>query len=120
MGQRHKILIVDDHPITQSGLRLLLAGQDRYEVIGALDRGATVSAFVRSQPVDPVILDLNMPDMRRVNILAAIVGYRDMTVLILTGDTRHAPVAFALNPGAPAVVAQSDPDPERSDGPRCG
>src|SRR3546814_8908724 len=52
MGQRHKILIVDDHPITQSGLRLLLAGQDRYEVIGALDRGATVSAFVRSQPVD--------------------------------------------------------------------
>ncbi|MBB5704880.1 response regulator [Sphingopyxis panaciterrulae] len=109
MGQRHKILIVDDHPITQSGLRLLLAGQDRYEVIGALDRGATVSAFVRSQPVDLVILDLNMPDMRGVNILAEIVGSRDMTVIILTGETRHAEVDYALKLGARAVVSKSDP-----------
>src|SRR3546814_5700999 len=85
MGQHHKILIVDDHPITQSGLRLLLAVQDRYEVVGALDRGATVGAFVRSQPVDLVILDLNMPDVRGINILAEIVGSRDMTVIILTG-----------------------------------
>src|SRR3546814_19223752 len=89
MGQHHKILIVDDHPITQSGLRLLLAGQDRYEVVGALDRGATVGAFVRSQPVDLVILDLNMPDVRGINILAVIVGSRDMTVIILTGRSEE-------------------------------
>src|SRR3546814_1293764 len=79
------------------------------DLIGALDRGATVSAFVRSQPVDLVILDLNMPDMRGVNILAEIVGSRDMTVIILTGETRHAEVDYALKLGARAVVSKSDP-----------
>src|SRR3546814_19770829 len=51
MGQRPKILIVDDHPLPQSDLRLLLAGQDRSAVIGALDRGSTVSDFVPPPPV---------------------------------------------------------------------
>src|SRR3546814_20880705 len=64
MGQRHKILIVHDHPITQSGLRLLLEGQDSYEAIGVPDRDATVSAFVRSHPVGLVIIALTMPTIR--------------------------------------------------------
>src|SRR3546814_6311769 len=49
MGQHHKILIVDDHPITQSGLRLLLAGQDRYEVVGEIGRAhAALQSLMRS------------------------------------------------------------------------
>ena len=87
MTTKHSILIVDDHPITQSGLRLLFSRHDKYEIVEALDRGATASAFVQSQPVDIVILDLNMPDVRGVNVLAEIVGSRDMTVIILTGET---------------------------------
>src|SRR3546814_18306645 len=50
-----------------------------------------------------------MPDMRGVNILAEIVGSRDMTVIILTGETRHAEVDYALKLGARAVVSKSDP-----------
>src|SRR3546814_20152286 len=57
MVAKHNILIVDDHRITQSGLRFLFGSLDRYAVVGALDRGATVGAFVQSQPVDLVILD---------------------------------------------------------------
>ena len=70
MSDTHRILIVDDHPLTQSGLRLLFSAHPRFSVVGALDRGATVAAFVQSQPVDLVILDLNMPDVRGINILA--------------------------------------------------
>ena len=39
---KHNVLIVDDHRITQSGLRFLFASLDRYEVVSALDHGATV------------------------------------------------------------------------------
>jgi len=108
----HKILIVDDHPITQSGLRLLFAGHERFAIVGALDRGATVGAFVQSQPVDLVILDLNMPDVRGVNVLADIVGSRDMTVIILTGESQYGEIDYALKLGARAVVGKAEPPEE--------
>src|SRR3546814_1187749 len=80
----------------------------RYAVVGALDRGATVGAFVQSQPVDLVILDLNLPDVRGINVLAEIVGSRDMTVIILTGETHVTEIHSALKLGARAIVSKSD------------
>ena len=112
MSDTHRILIVDDHPLTQSGLRLLFASHPRFSVVGALDRGATVAAFVQSQPVDLVILDLNMPDVRGINILAEIVGSRDMTVIILTGESGYGEVDYALKLGARAAVSKADPAEE--------
>ncbi|HMO76270.1 MAG TPA: response regulator transcription factor [Sphingopyxis sp.] len=109
MDTKHHILIVDDHGITQNGLKLLFAGHPRYAVAGMLDRGATVCAFVQSQPVDLVILDLNLPDVRGVSVLAEIVGSRDMTVIILTGETLLSEIDYALKLGARAVVSKSDP-----------
>lgn len=105
----HNLLIVDDHGIIQSGLRHLFGSFDRYAIVGTLDRGATVNAFVQSQPVDLVILDLNLPDMRGVNVLAEIVGSRDMTVIVLTGETNVAEIHSALKLGARAVVSKADP-----------
>jgi len=112
MTATHKILIIDDHPITQSGLRLLFSKHAEYEIIGALDRGATASAFVQSQPVDLVILDLNMPDVRGANILAEIIGSRDMTVIILTGESQFREIDYALKLGARGAVSKADPPEE--------
>ncbi len=112
MAGEQKILIVDDHQITQAGLRMLFQAHPEYTVVGALDRGATVAAFVQSQPVDLVILDLNMPDVKGINILAEIVGSRDMTVIILTGESAYGEVDYALKLGARAVVSKSDPAEE--------
>ena len=109
MTLKHDILIVDDHRITQSGLQYLFASLERYAVVGTLDHGATVNAFVQSQPVDLVILDLNLPDVRGVNVLAEIVGSRDMTVIVLTGETNLAEIHSALKLGARAIVAKADP-----------
>lgn len=108
MAGEQKILIVDDHQITQAGLRMLFQNHPEYNVVGALDRGATVGAFIQSQPVDLVILDLNMPDVKGINILAEIVGSRDMTVIILTGENSYAEVDYALKLGARAVVSKAD------------
>lgn len=109
MTAKHQILIVDDHGITRSGLKLLFAAHERYAVVGALDRGAQVNAFVQSQPVDLVILDLNLPDVRGVNVLAEIVGSRDMTVIVLTGETLLGEIDYALKLGARAIVSKADP-----------
>lgn len=106
---RHKILVVDDHPLTHSGLRLLFASTGGYEIVGAIDRCEITTAFIKAQPVDIVLLDLNMPDMRGVDVLAEIVGSQDMTVIILTGESHLAEIDYALKLGARGVVSKADP-----------
>ncbi|RYY28779.1 MAG: response regulator transcription factor [Sphingomonadales bacterium] len=110
MMARHKILIVDGHPIIHAGLRQLFSPYDRFEIVAALDRGAVVSAYLQSQLVDLVILDLEMADVRGIDILAEIVGALDMTVIVMTNDSRNEDVAYALKLGARAVVSKAGPN----------
>lgn len=105
---QYNILIVDDHPIVQSGLRLLFATQDRYRIAGALDRGADVAAFLQAEPVDLILLDLDMPDVRGVDLLADIVGAHDVAVIILTAYTKYDEVDYALKLGARGAVSKAD------------
>jgi DNA-binding NarL/FixJ family response regulator len=109
---RHKILIVDDHPLTHHGLRLLFSQHQEFEIVGSLDRCEITAAFIRAQPVDIILLDLNMPDVRGVDILADIVGAHDMTVIILTGETQFREIDYALKLGARGVVSKTDPPDE--------
>lgn len=111
-SSRHKILIVDDHPLTHSGLRLLFSQCPEYDVVGALDRCEITTAFIKAQPVDIVLLDLNMPNVRGVDILAEIVGSHDMTVIILTGERQFGEIDYALKLGARGVVSKADPPDE--------
>lgn len=112
LPSRHKVLIVDDHPLTHGGLRLLFSQHPQFEVVGALDRCEITSAFIKAQPVDIVLLDLNMPHMRGVDILAEIVGSQDMTVIILTGESQFGEVDYALKLGARGAVSKADPPDE--------
>jgi DNA-binding NarL/FixJ family response regulator len=108
----HKVLIVDDHPLTHWGLRLLFARHDNFEIVGALDRCEITTAFIKTQSVDLVVLDLNMPNIRGIDVLAEIVGSDDMTVIILTGETAFAEVDYALKLGARGAVSKADPPEE--------
>ena len=112
ISKRHKILVVDDHHLTHGGLRLLFSQHPDYEVVGTLDRCEITTAFIKAQPVDIVLLDLNMPDMRGVDVLAEIVGSQDMTVIILTGESQFGEIDYALKLGARGVVSKADPPEE--------
>lgn len=106
------ILIVDDHPITHSGLQLLFSIEPRFQIVGGLHRGAEVASYLANNPVDLVILDLNMPDLRGVSVLAEIIGSHDMAVVVLTGDNNNTEIEVALKLGARAVVSKSEPTSE--------
>jgi DNA-binding NarL/FixJ family response regulator len=58
-----RILIVDDHELTRLSLQTLLAYQKNLQVIGLAANGEEALAIVKSQPVDIIILDLEMPIM---------------------------------------------------------
>lgn len=81
-----RILHVDDHELTRTGCALLVSGMKGFEVACELDRGAPVLSKVAAEPFDLVILDVRLPDMNGLSLLAELVGKYGLSVLVFTGQ----------------------------------
>jgi two-component system, OmpR family, KDP operon response regulator KdpE len=79
-----KVLIVDDEPPIRKLLRMGLSTQG-YEILDATN-GKTALALLEEKP-DLIILDLGLPDMQGLDLLAAIRG-RDESVPIVVLSSR--------------------------------
>ena len=67
-----RILIADDHPLVLEGLSSCLETYPHIEVVAAVTDGhAALEAAKRFQP-DIVILDINMPRLNGLDVLAAL------------------------------------------------
>jgi DNA-binding NarL/FixJ family response regulator len=80
-----KLLLVDDHPIVRSGLRMLFLSEPTMTIVGeAGSGGAAVEAVQRLEP-DVVIMDVSMPGMNGIEATRRIKAVRPETaVLALT------------------------------------
>jgi len=103
------ILLVDDHELTRAGCRLLVTRLDDFEISAELDVGAGVIQQVSKNRPDLMILDVRLPDMNGLSLLAELVDVHQMPVLILTGQDDPRDFAFALRMGAHGVVRKNDP-----------
>lgn len=108
-----RVLIVDDHAMLRSGIRLLLAGQHDIQVVG--EAGTLTDALDLAPRVTPdvVTLDLSMPGGAGVagvqRLLAAAPRAR---VLVLTMHDDPAYVRSAMAMGASGYVVKSAADTE--------
>lgn len=103
-----RVLIVDDHEISRSGLTLLLEAND-FEVAGTVGRGIDAIPFLQTETVDIVLLDLGLPDVSGLSILADLVGMFDASIVVLSGHLDGRTCETALKMGARAIVSKSDP-----------
>ena len=60
---RIKLLLVDDHAVVRSGLRMLLDGQADVEIIGEAGTASEAIRQVASLKPDVVLMDIGLPDM---------------------------------------------------------
>ena len=58
-----RLLIVDDHQLTRSGLRSVLAGESTLEVVGEARTGQEALTLCRRLRPDLVLMDVRMPDL---------------------------------------------------------
>jgi DNA-binding NarL/FixJ family response regulator len=63
-----RVLLVDDHPIVRSGIRMLLEQAPDIVVVGETDRGNDVVALVNQLQPDVLLLDMEMPGKSGVDV----------------------------------------------------
>lgn len=100
-----RILIVDDHEIVRMAVRILLAGNPRWEVCGEAADGKRALREVTKLVPDVVILDLSLPVMNGFEVAAEIRRIAPSTKIVLFSVHEVPATAQAL--GIDAFVAKS-------------
>jgi two-component system, LytTR family, response regulator len=93
---RLKVLVVDDEPLARQGLKLLLGRQDRVESVSEARNGREAIAILRERPLDPVLLDVQMPRMDGFAVVSAVGPDRMPAVIFVTAHDQYAIRAFEI------------------------
>lgn len=108
-----RIVIVDDHAVLRSGLRLLINGQADMEVVGETGDPSAVVEEVRARQPDVVLMDLAMNGQVHIGIINEVrKNWSAGHVLVLTMHTESGYVRGALAAGASGYVVKSAADTE--------
>lgn len=107
-----RVLVVDDEALIRTGFRHILGTADDIEVVGAVTGGQAVRAVHESCP-DVVLLDIRMPDVDGLTVLAELRRLPNPPVVaMLTTFDMDEYVATALRSGAAGFLLK-DTDPEQ-------
>jgi two-component system, NarL family, response regulator NreC len=108
-----RVLIVDDHAVVRSGLRLLLAAEEDIEPVGEAGSARDAIFQARALKPDVILLDIVMPEQTGLDMLPQLMHESpDVKVLILSmqDEPRYVREAFAA--GASGYVLKEAADNE--------
>ena len=113
MNDPVRVLVVDDDPLVRSGLRMMLEGADRIEVVGEVDDGRGVLGAVDSQHPNVVLMDIRMPQLDGIAATRLLRQQLDApAVLVLTTFDADELVLSALRAGAAGFLLKDTPPSE--------
>ena len=95
-----RVAVVDDQVLFTETLKILLAADPGIEVVGVLSSGPELLRLVRGQPVDVILVDVDMPGMSgldTVRALARIPRAATARIIMLTVVTAPGVVRAALD-----------------------
>jgi two-component system response regulator NreC len=108
-----RVLIVDDHAVVRSGIRLLLAREPDIEPVGEAGTGREAIFEARSLKPDVILMDVVMPDQTGLEALPTLLHEQPgVKVLLLSmqDDPRYVREAFGA--GASGYVLKEAADAE--------
>lgn len=94
MIQKINIVIADDHQLFIDGLSSILAKKSFVNIIATVNNGSDLMAVLKSEKVDLVLLDLDMPLMDGVEVLKKVSVLTHIPKIIVV--TMHAEPAFIM------------------------
>ncbi len=113
MGDRVKIIMVDDHPFFRQGVRFFLNSIDDFELVGEAESGEHAINIVAAKEVDVILMDLQMPGMDGITATEALLGNNpDLRILILTSYGNEDKIQQAIAAGASGYCLKDAPPEE--------
>lgn len=105
-----RLLLVDDHAVVREGYRRLLERRADLAIVAEAGTAAQAYALFREEAPDVVILDLALPDMGGIELIARLLR-RDAAARILAFSMHRDPLfaTQALRAGALGYVTKSCP-----------
>lgn len=109
-GEIISVLLADDHPTTRVGIHTILNQAPDIQVVGEAKDGIEVQEMVIKLHPRILLLDLQMPGLRPVEIEKWVrVHCPDTTTLVLTGHDRDAYLASMMEAGAIGFITKGAP-----------
>ncbi|CCQ14005.1 KDP operon transcriptional regulatory protein KdpE [Rhodococcus sp. AW25M09] len=99
-----RVLVVDDEPQIVRALRINLNVRG-FEVVSAASGGEALRVAANFHP-DIVILDLGLPDIDGIDVIAGLRGWTEVPILVLSARTDSADTVEALDAGADDFVTK--------------
>lgn len=92
--ERWRVLIVDDEPLARDGVRIHIADQSDFEVVGEAGDGVEAVSAIRELRPDVVFLDVQMPGLDGFGVLDALAGEKLPQIIFVTAYDQFALQAF--------------------------
>jgi two-component system, LytTR family, response regulator len=92
-----KALIADDEPLARERLRFLLGDDPEIEIAGECRNVAEVVAHIKSNPIDLLFLDIQMPGMTGFAVFEKLGRAQLPLTVFVTGYNQYAVKAFEVN-----------------------
>jgi DNA-binding NarL/FixJ family response regulator len=107
--RKHRILVVDDHPIVRKGLAQLIAHEPDIETCGGTDNVADALKQVASLHPDLVIVDMSLKDSHGLELLVQIkTHFEDVRTLVWSMFDEKIYAERALRAGAMGYVNKQE------------
>jgi DNA-binding NarL/FixJ family response regulator len=108
-----RVLLVDDDALVRAGLKMMLAGAERLEVVGEVDDGHGVLAAMDVHHPDVVLMDIRMPELDGIAATRLVRSQPSPpAVLVLTTFDADELVLRALRAGASGFLLKDTPPAE--------
>jgi two-component system LytT family response regulator len=91
-----RTLIVDDEPLARERLKLLLKEEQDVDVVGECGNGTEALGFLKSQPLDLLFLDIQMPGRSGLDVVEELGMLGLPATVFVTAYQEHAVQAFEM------------------------
>jgi DNA-binding NarL/FixJ family response regulator len=110
VGERIRVVLVEDNDVFREALELLLGIRPEIEIVGAIADGHEVVEICRGLEPDVVVMDYRLPGLDGVQATAAIVAAcPTAAVVALTASANARERGALLEAGAVACLTKDQP-----------
>lgn len=109
MNKKIRVLMIDDHPIVRSGIRMLLEKAGDIEVVGEAERGDDAVGLLKRLKPDVLLLDMEMPGKTGVEVAREVEAARlPVRVLALSAHDDEEYIMNLLANGAAGYLTKEE------------